>query len=69
MKTLNAGCSTPLAARAICGNAVVALSACVLSADGATRIESGATGADARDLGESVARDLLDQGASALMGA
>ena len=69
MRALNAGCSTPLGARAICDNGRVTLRACVLSTDGARRIfaEDEDTAHNAHLLGERVALRLLKMGAADLM--
>ena len=69
VKKLNAGCSTPLGAYAICENEVLSLRACVLSHDGKIRIEASGKSIPeyARDLGISVAQKLLDQGAMELL--
>lgn len=68
MSALNAGCSTPLGGRAVCdGAGLLTLTACVLSEDGQRRIDAMASGADAGALGETVARELLNRGATELM--
>ncbi|HEX8552662.1 MAG TPA: hydroxymethylbilane synthase [Abditibacteriaceae bacterium] len=69
MRALNAGCSTPLGARALCDGTTVSLHACVLATDGARRLEARASAAkeDAHELGFAVAQDLLRQGARELM--
>lgn len=68
MGALNAGCSTPLGARALWQAGRVTASARVLSADGTRRLDAEASGEDAAALGRAVADDLLAQGAGALMG-
>lgn len=69
MRALNAGCSTPLGARAVYENEHIKLWACVLSLDGAHRIFAADVdaAANALSLGKRVAGELLKQGASALM--
>ncbi len=70
MKTLNAGCSTPLGARAtFLEDGKLYLQAVVLSPDGAQRIEAKAEDApqNATRLGETVARQLLEKGAQKLL--
>lgn len=69
MRALNAGCSTPLGARAICEMGRVKLRACVLSIDGTQRIfaEDEDAAENAAALGERVAGRLLELGAGALM--
>ena len=67
MSALNAGCSTPLGARAVQNGNGLTLTACVLSEDGTRRIEASAMGSAASVLGESVAKDLLRQGAAVMM--
>ena len=71
VKALNAGCSTPLGARAVIKDDHLHLWAVVLSPDGEKRIFAEATGnltpghylQDAANIGEKVAQHLLDQGA------
>jgi hydroxymethylbilane synthase len=69
MRALEAGCSTPLGARAQCDGITVSLHACVLSVDGAKMIAAQgiAPQSEAAQLGESVAQDLIQQGARELM--
>jgi hydroxymethylbilane synthase len=72
VKALNAGCSTPLGARAIIENDRLHLWAVVLSPDGEKRIFAEAAGIltpdhhlqEAARMGEKVAQHLLDQGAA-----
>jgi hydroxymethylbilane synthase len=72
VKALNAGCSTPLGARAIIENDQLHLWAVVLSPDGDKRIFAEATGVltpdhylqEATRIGEKVAQHLLDEGAT-----
>ena len=69
MRALNAGCSTPLGARAVYESGNVKLWATVLSPDGAQRVfaEDEDTAENAHNLGERVARRLREMGATALM--
>jgi hydroxymethylbilane synthase len=70
VQALNAGCSTPLGARATCASGVLALRACVLSPDGKQRIDAQAQDdemARAEEVGINVALMLLDQGARELL--
>jgi len=70
MRALNAGCSTPLGARAtFLEDGKLYLQAVVLSPDGAQRIEANAEDApqNATRLGETVARQLLEKGAQKLL--
>jgi hydroxymethylbilane synthase len=69
MRALNAGCSTPLGARAVASGNELHLWAVVLSPDGKRRVFAEARGVieQAAVLGEGVARQLLDDGAAALM--
>ncbi|MEO6909075.1 MAG: hydroxymethylbilane synthase [Abditibacteriaceae bacterium] len=71
VKALNAGCSTPLGARAVIENDHLHLWAVVLSPDGERRIFAEAAGVldashqvqEAARIGQKVAQHLLDQGA------
>ncbi|HEY0072806.1 MAG TPA: hydroxymethylbilane synthase [Abditibacteriaceae bacterium] len=69
MRALNAGCSTPLGARAVASENALHLWAVVLSPDGKQRVFAEARGLidEAVVLGEGVARQLLDDGAADLM--
>jgi hydroxymethylbilane synthase len=69
MRALNAGCSTPLGARAVATENELHLWAVVLSIDGTRRLFAEARGPvnDAVSLGEQVARELREAGASDLM--
>lgn len=69
MRALNAGCSTPLGARAIATGDELHLWAVVLSPDGAQRLfaEGRDSLINAAQLGENVARQLQEQGATTLM--
>ncbi len=69
MRALNAGCSTPLGARAIYKDGRVKLRACVLSIDGTQRIfaEDEDSAENAQLLGNRVAEHLLKMGAADLM--
>ena len=69
MRALNAGCSTPLGARAVASGNELRLWAVVLSLDGKQRVWAQAQGEthQAVALGENVARQLLEAGASELM--
>jgi hydroxymethylbilane synthase len=69
MRALNAGCSTPLGARAIADREVLSMWAVVLSPDGTQRIFAQDKGrGDSPDvIGESVARLLLERGAGELL--
>lgn len=69
MRALNAGCSTPLGARAVASENELYLWAVVLSQDGKRRLWAEARGeiGQAPALGENVARQLLEAGAFELM--
>ncbi|HVF09534.1 MAG TPA: hydroxymethylbilane synthase [Abditibacteriaceae bacterium] len=69
MRALNAGCSTPLGARAVVDGDVLRMWAVILSPDGRRRIfaEAGGATADAASIGESVAQQLITQGARELL--
>jgi hydroxymethylbilane synthase len=69
MRALNAGCSTPLGARAVFENGRLKLWAAVLSPDGTRRVfaEDEDEAQNARTLGERMAQRLLEMGATDLM--
>jgi hydroxymethylbilane synthase len=69
MRFLQAGCSTPLGARAVCEGSSLRMWAVVLSTDGTRRISAEAEGraADALVIGEQVAQELLRNGARELL--
>jgi len=67
MSALNAGCSTPLGARATWKEELLLLTACVLSENGTLRLDASETGSNAHSLGKAVAQNLLNQGAAAIM--
>lgn len=69
LRTLHGGCNVPLGAHARVSENALSISAHVLSPDGKECIEAKALGlvSEAEELGERVARELLDQGAERLM--
>lgn len=69
VRTMGAGCSTPLGALARVEGGVLSLRACVLSPDGDKRIEAHGIGIpeNAGELGNSVAQKLIAQGAQELL--
>lgn len=69
MRALNAGCSTPLGARAIIENNQLQLWAVVLSVDGTHRIfvDEQGSAEDAENIGKTVAHKLVESGASELL--
>lgn len=69
MSALNAGCSTPLGARAVVEDGQLRLWAVVLSVDGRQRVVADAHGKaeDATSLGQAVARQLIAGGADKLL--
>jgi hydroxymethylbilane synthase len=69
MSALNAGCSTPLGARAVVRQESIELWAVVLSPDGRRRVFVEARGSvsEAEALGKQVAQELLDMGAGELL--
>jgi hydroxymethylbilane synthase len=69
MRALNAGCSTPLGARAVACGEELRMWAVVLSPDGVQRIFAQGDGrlADAAAIGERVARLLVERGATKLL--
>ena len=68
VRVLEGGCKVPIGAYATGDGGRLNLTACVLSADGKTRLEASATDktTQATSLGGRVALDLLDQGAKSL---
>jgi hydroxymethylbilane synthase len=69
MRALNAGCSTPLGARAVVDGDALQMWAVMLSPDGKQRIFAEAAGAasEAALIGEKVAQHLIAQGARELL--
>ena len=69
VRALDAGCSTPLGARAVARHDGLELWAVILTPDGTQRLAAHAAGscADAVALGESVAVNLKAQGAAKLL--
>jgi len=70
MRALNAGCSTPLGARAVVSKDGLQMWAVIVSPDGAQRVFVEANGAasDAAIIGEKIARQLIAQGGRELFG-
>ena len=70
LKVLDGSCRTPIAGLATLKSGIVTFRGETLSPDGQQHLETGASGpeADASQLGQTAAQDLLDRGAKALMG-
>ncbi|MGH3765301.1 MAG: hydroxymethylbilane synthase [Pseudonocardiaceae bacterium] len=64
---LHGGCSVPVGAYAMHSGDGLKLTAQVTSLDGSQRVFSFATGTDAKRLGETLARTMLEQGAEAIL--
>jgi hydroxymethylbilane synthase len=69
LRSLEGGCRAPMAARATASNVSLRLAAAVFSADGAAylREEDESGSGDPEELGETLARRLLDRGAARLL--
>jgi hydroxymethylbilane synthase len=69
LRNLEGGCRAPMAGRATASNGSLRLAAAVFSADGAAylREEDESAGGDPEELGETLARRLLDRGAARLL--
>ncbi|MGH3814141.1 MAG: hydroxymethylbilane synthase [Pseudonocardiaceae bacterium] len=64
---LHGGCSVPVGAYAVPAGDGLKLTAQVTSLDGSQCVSASATGADARLLGETLARAMLEQGAETIL--
>lgn len=64
---LHGGCSVPVGAYAVPSGAGLTLTAQVTSLDGTQRVFSSATGANPQLLGETLATEMLEQGAAAIL--
>jgi porphobilinogen deaminase len=69
MRALNAGCTTPLGARAVCLNGRLHMWAAIISIDGKKRVfaEDEDAAQNSQLLGERIAQRLQEMGASDLM--
>lgn len=69
MRALNAGCSTPLGARAVVTAGQLSMWAIVLAPDGSRHVfaEANGTARDAEAIGQGLAQQLLAQGAQELL--
>src|SRR5439155_4052663 len=69
LRAMGGGCQVPMGAAAMVSGPSLTLRAAVLSPDGSQRLEAQATGpaSEAERLGETVAQQLRDQGAAALL--
>ncbi len=69
LRAMGGGCQVPMGAAATVSGPMLTLRAAVLTPDGRQRLEAQATGAaeEAERLGETVAQQLRDQGAAALL--
>ena len=68
MRTLEGGCRVPVGALAVARDEGVRLRGIVASPDGAMVYRGDAVGSDPDEVGERLARDLLEQGAEVVLG-
>jgi hydroxymethylbilane synthase len=68
LRTLEGGCRVPVGALAVAGDEDVRLRGIVASPDGALVYRGDAKGRDPDEVGERLARDLLEQGAEVVLG-
>jgi hydroxymethylbilane synthase len=68
LRTLEGGCRVPVGALAEAGDEDIRLRGNVVSPDGALVYQGDATGSDPDEVGERLARDLLEQGAEVVLG-
>ncbi len=68
LRTLEGGCRVPVGALAVAREEDVRLRGIVASPDGALVYRGDATGCDPDEVGERLARDLLEQGAEIVLG-
>ena len=68
LRALEGGCRVPVGARSAVEGGVVRLRGIVISPDGALVYRGDAEGKEPEEVGERLARDLLEQGAAAVLG-
>jgi len=68
LRALEGGCRVPVGALGVVGGGEIHLRGLVASPDGALMYEGSAAGREPEDVGERLARDLLDQGAEIVLG-
>jgi hydroxymethylbilane synthase len=68
LRTLEGGCRVPVGASSVVDGSVVRLSGVVASPDGALVYRGEAEGEEPEEVGERLARDLLEQGAAIILG-
>ena len=68
LRTLEGGCRVPVGALAVARDEYVRLRGIVASPDGALVYRADAVGSDPDEVGERLARDLLQQGAEVVLG-
>ncbi len=68
LKTLEGGCRVPVGGRAVCENGVVRLRGLVASPDGALVYKDEVEGESPEEVGERLARGLLERGAAVVLG-
>jgi hydroxymethylbilane synthase len=68
LRTLEGGCRVPVGASSVVQGSEVRLSGVVASPDGALVYRGEAEGEEPEEVGERLARDLLDQGAAIILG-
>lgn len=67
LATLEAGCTAPVASYAQLAGGTITLTAGVFALDGSTQLVESVQGTDATELGQMVARTLLERGAARIM--
>ena len=68
LRALEGGCRVPVGARSAVEGSVTRLGGIVISPDGALAYRGEAEGEDPEEVGESLASDLLEQGAAVILG-
>ena len=68
LRTLEGGCRVPVGALAVAGDEDIRLRGIVVSPDGALVYRGDAVGSEPDEVGERLARDLLEQGAEIVLG-
>jgi hydroxymethylbilane synthase len=68
LRTLEGGCRVPVGASSTVRGDIVRLRGIVISPDGALVYRGNAEGEEPEEVGERLARDLLEQGAAVVLG-